>query len=221
MLPKEEQIRKIIKFSNQPVLICPESRFDHILEGVVEELNVSVSDLIIFEPSEGIEPLREKFNKIFIRPHSSEFKLFVIRSVDKLSSEQANTLLKVLEEPPVYARILLSADNISSVIRTIKSRVKSVILSSDLQINERESALIGWFGGSFSSYLKEIAKLEDDEILSELNGGLEDCRRKGLNELNSELFKSMAQALSLISNTNVNRKLLLEKLYWEVKEKRK
>lgn len=221
MLPKEEQIRKIVKSSNQPILICPESKFDLILEGIVEELNVSTSDLIVFEHGEGIEVLREKFNKIFIRPHSSEFKLFVIKSVDRLTLEQANTLLKVLEEPPVYARILLSADNISSVIKTIKSRVKSVILPCERPIDERESALAKWFEEPFSGYLKEIAKLEDDEILTELNGGLEDCRRKGLNELNSELFKSMAQALSLISNTNVNRKLLLEKLYWEVKEKRK
>jgi hypothetical protein len=73
----------------------------------------------------------------------------------------------------------------------------------------------------FDSYLKEINKLGDDEFVSELKGGLEECRRKGLNKLNTDSFRALANTLGLISNTNVNRKLLFEKLYWEVKENRK
>jgi len=218
MLSKQEQIRKIIRSTNQPILVCPESAFGPILEDIITDLKISVSDFIEFQPDEGVEVLREKFNKVFMRPHSSEFKLFVVRSIDLLNVAQANTLLKVLEEPPSYARIVLSANNISSVIPTIKSRVKSVILPNTEQLNDRECALLGWLELAFSDYLKQISKIEDDDAVYELKGGLEDCRRKGLNELNTKLFKSIAGALELISNTNVNRKLILEKLYWEVRK---
>lgn len=221
MLSKEERIRKVVKSSNQPLLICPQSSSGSIIKNIISEFNISASDVVTYAPDEGVEELRNKFKKIYIRPHSSSNKLFVIYSVDRFSAEQANTILKVLEEPPEYSRIILFADSISSVIATIRSRASLVILPSDSQNNAREVGLFDILEQPFNLYLKKISTLEDNELISLIYGGLEDCKRKGLNELNTTLFKILAKALDDMSNMNVSRKLVLEKLYWEVRETKK
>jgi DNA polymerase-3 subunit delta' len=50
-------------------------------------------------------------------------KIYVIDSAEKMTEQAQNALLKILEEPPAYAMIMLMCNNILSMLSTIKSRV--------------------------------------------------------------------------------------------------
>jgi DNA polymerase III subunit delta' len=59
-------------------------------------------------------------------PFESARRVFVIESVDRMTEEAANRLLKTLEEPPAFAHLLLLSDCREDVLATISSRCQQV-----------------------------------------------------------------------------------------------
>ncbi|HUO75431.1 MAG TPA: AAA family ATPase [Candidatus Paceibacterota bacterium] len=68
-----------------------------------------------------IEAVRDMKHWVVFRP-AGTYKTVVIDDADRLGAEAANTLLKVLEEPPTYAKFLLITDRPGAVMPTISSR---------------------------------------------------------------------------------------------------
>ncbi|NCQ67486.1 MAG: AAA family ATPase [Alphaproteobacteria bacterium] len=66
------------------------------------------------------------------------WRIAVIDSVDDLPSKGANTLLKVLEEPPHKCLLILISQNLESVLPTLRSRTQ-IIQFSALSEKETES----------------------------------------------------------------------------------
>ena len=90
------------------------------------DINLSSPDIVEIAPqnlSISINEIRALKNKIFQKPLKSKFRLAIIRSSQKLTLPAQNALLKILEEPPVSAIIVLEAQEEQSIIETIKSRV--------------------------------------------------------------------------------------------------
>jgi len=80
-------------------------------------------DCMIFAPGASIETIREELRPWAYRyPMLGENKVAIILSVDQLSPGAANSLLKLLEEPPEYLSILLTTSLIHDVLPTIRSR---------------------------------------------------------------------------------------------------
>ena len=70
-----------------------------------------------------VEDLRTQFNgDIMIRPYSSPYKIYIVDEAEKLSVQAQNALLKTIEEPPVYAVLLLLTTNAGMLLQTIRSR---------------------------------------------------------------------------------------------------
>lgn len=69
-----------------------------------------------------LEQFDELFQRVVIRLEDGEQFFIVIQSADALSSACANTLLKVLEEPPAGYYFLLTAERLDEVLPTIRSR---------------------------------------------------------------------------------------------------
>lgn len=70
-----------------------------------------------------VEDIRTQVNgDIMIRPYSSPYKIYIIDEAEKLSVQAQNALLKTIEEPPVYAVILLLTTNEGMLLQTIRSR---------------------------------------------------------------------------------------------------
>ena len=70
-----------------------------------------------------VEDIRTQINgDIMIRPYSSPYKIYIVDEAEKLSVQAQNALLKTIEEPPVYAVLLLLTTNAGLLLQTIRSR---------------------------------------------------------------------------------------------------
>lgn len=66
--------------------------------------------------------------QFFLRtpPLGARSKVVVMEDADRMTPDAANALLKVLEEPPPYARLVLTTSAVGAVRATIRSRCLSV-----------------------------------------------------------------------------------------------
>ena len=70
-----------------------------------------------------MDVLRDDFlTRVNRKPFEGRMRVFIFSGVDDLRADQANILLKTLEEPPQNTMILLQANNILNVLSTISSR---------------------------------------------------------------------------------------------------
>jgi len=83
--------------------------------------------------------VRTLINRSQRRPAEARAKVFLITTA-AFMKEAANSLLKVLEEPPDYAHILILAENLGELLPTIRSRCAVVRLGA-LPAEEIESLL--------------------------------------------------------------------------------
>ncbi|QTY26513.1 DNA polymerase III subunit delta' [Flavobacterium sp. CS20] len=61
-------------------------------------------------------------NELALKPHSGVAKVIVIWCADKLNTQAANKLLKLIEEPPEKTFLILTTDKEELLLDTIKSR---------------------------------------------------------------------------------------------------
>lgn len=70
-----------------------------------------------------VDMIRDLSREIFMLPTISKRKVFIIDDADSMNEQAQNALLKVLEEPPEYATIILIVSNKEKLLNTIKSRI--------------------------------------------------------------------------------------------------
>lgn len=71
----------------------------------------------------GVDDVRIQINNdIQVKPYSSPYKIYIIDEAEKLTEAAQNALLKTIEEPPVYAVLILLTNNLSALLPTILSR---------------------------------------------------------------------------------------------------
>lgn len=71
----------------------------------------------------GVEDIREQLvNDVQIKPYNGRYKIYIVADADKMTVQAQNALLKTIEEPPVYAVILLLVNNSTALLPTILSR---------------------------------------------------------------------------------------------------
>lgn len=76
-----------------------------------------------------IEEVRNLIDEVYLKPTYSKRKVIIIDDADKMNMNAQNALLKVLEEPPVYATLILITSNKDKIIKTILSRVTEIKFS--------------------------------------------------------------------------------------------
>ncbi|MCF6158611.1 MAG: DNA polymerase III subunit delta' [wastewater metagenome] len=96
--------------------------------------NNAFSDLLFILPEKNsriikIEQLKYLQEFLNVRPLESKQKMVIIQSADKMNEEASNCLLKTLEEPPLYAIIILIVTSLDAVKDTIRSRCQIVRFS--------------------------------------------------------------------------------------------
>ena len=81
---------------------------------------------IIQAESEGgtlkVEQVREVRRSLTLKPYQSQYRVAIFLRFQEANDNAANALLKVLEEAPSYAVLILTADNPEAVLPTILSR---------------------------------------------------------------------------------------------------
>lgn len=101
-------------------------------------------DLHIIENCESqikIEDIRSIQRQVNFRPYEGAMKIFIIDNAHRLNPESANSLLKLLEEPPKDSLIILITHKLQVIFKTVLSRCK-VIKFAPLVRAELESILI-------------------------------------------------------------------------------
>ena len=69
-----------------------------------------------------IEQMRTLRKIAYLKPMMGKKRVFVVVDADKMTEEAANSLLKILEEPPLFSYIILVARNPLLIMSTIQSR---------------------------------------------------------------------------------------------------
>ena len=73
-----------------------------------------------------IDAIRELRRDLHMRPFEADRRVYLVHHAHLLNDDAADALLKDLEEPPLYAVIVLIADDLGSLPETIRSRCQLV-----------------------------------------------------------------------------------------------
>ncbi|KKQ18830.1 MAG: polymerase III, delta prime subunit protein [Berkelbacteria bacterium GW2011_GWA1_36_9] len=166
-----------------------------------------------------IDHVRALISWMYLKPHSSALKLAVLSGVENMTTQAANSLLKILEEPPTYAVLILQSARKEKILPTILSRCQVI-----RQVNNQnkttpsnflESSKIAQL--SIKERFDYVAKIITDENLGEIiNLWEEEIRSQLLSgEDTREKLKSIIKTRHLLF-TNTSVKLLLENLLLEM-----
>lgn len=106
--------------------------------------------------------VRQVIDSVFYKPVEARSKV-VIFTESSFMKEAANSLLKVLEEPPEYATLILLTTNPGELLPTIRSRCVSFTLAA-LPVPELESALAATRKDLKPAQRQLIARLADGAV---------------------------------------------------------
>jgi len=85
--------------------------------------------ILINNETIGISQTRELKEIAFLSPISGRYRVFIIENAENLTLPSANSLLKVLEEPPASSIFIFTARDLNNILKTIISRALIVPFS--------------------------------------------------------------------------------------------
>lgn len=158
-------------------------------------------DFSVIEAGEGsisIDDIRSLQSGIIIRPLYSARKVYLIPDAENMTVQAQNGLLKILEEPPSYAVIILTASNFEALMETIRSRTVKYsfkkysndeikkILGAKFELEKDKVELIARYSDGVPG---TAVKLADSEDFIELRNKTIDLMLKINNSRLSETFE--------------------------------
>jgi DNA polymerase-3 subunit delta' len=155
-------------------------------------------------------------DKIFLK-QDKKYIVFVVHNAHNMTREASNSLLKILEEPPSYAIIILVTQNITQMIPTIMSRCKKINYQNRIEkkIDKRYINILNEVRES--SFLYQRFQIAEKISKSEFNieNMLEDWilyLKSKMSCKNIGMIKTIYRFLK-IYNKSLNKKLFLENLF--------
>lgn len=160
-----------------------------------------------------LEAVKQLQKKLSLTAVGQNYRVAIIRTAQNLNVSAQNALLKILEEPPKKAIIILVAENEQELLPTIVSRcqVKRFKLLAEKEFGEmlgtnlsNKEELLFWSFGR-PGFLKEL--LDDDAKLVE--------KQEIVKELQSIFLASGNEKLFLAEQLSKNVPVLLKKMdFW-------
>ena len=122
-----------------------------------------------------IEQMRELKKAAYLKPMVGRKRVFIVDSAEKMSPNAANSILKILEEPPFFSHIILVTSYPFTIMPTIKSRCQvlnfSPVSQQDIQscllqreYTEEKAKILSLL---VRGNLKQAINMEWDEIRSQ------------------------------------------------------
>ncbi len=183
-------------------------------------------ELVDLEQTLGIEDIRNIQKKIFLKPFRGEKKAIIFKLGFGITVEAQNSMLKLLEEPPLNTLIFLITNNVNSFLPTILSRVKIIeIKGLKPEINEdglNEILSLDGIGDSLA--LAQIVGKDKNEAISWLEQTILAARDEMLKKLDDKQeclkYRKLIHKLELthydLKTTNANHRLALENLFLNI-----
>jgi DNA polymerase-3 subunit delta' len=94
--------------------------------------NGNFPDVMVLSPEKNIlkiEQMRAMKQTAYLKPMTGRKRIFIIDQAEKMNDEAANSVLKILEEPPSFTHIILVTHNPYLILPTIKSRCQDLNFS--------------------------------------------------------------------------------------------
>lgn len=176
----------------------------------------------------GIQKAKEGAKFLIDKPYELAHKFLVFKDAEKLTTQAQNSLLKTLEEPPSYARIILLTKSQNSLLETIVSRCKKInalapgnlkelagegskkitlkkILA--MEIGER----LDWAAEHYKEEFEDIILVLENWILQEREMMIK-AKNNDVAKVKANNIKKIMKIVEDLENTNVNTRLALENL---------
>ena len=130
------------------------------------------------EPLLKIDAIRQLQKEINLKAYEGAYKVFIIDNAHTLTSEAANSLLKILEEPPKKSLIILISDKPNLLFKTVISRCKIIkfsplkreileeLLRKDYKLDHSFAHFLAYFS---DGSLGRALKLKDEDIIGKRN----------------------------------------------------
>ncbi len=78
-----------------------------------------------------MEAVREVISLSRIPPSEDGYRIFIFRNCEKMRWDAQNALLKLLEEPPAYIRLLLFTTKKEALLPTVRSRCRLISITDE------------------------------------------------------------------------------------------
>ena len=178
------------------------------------------SDALVLDANDGeggIEAVRLAGKFLWQKPAVSAKRTLVIDRADSLTVPAQNAILKIAEEPPAHALIILLVKTPEGLLPAVRSRFQQIFIAGESRIANGESQIAKSFLKSsvakrkdlLKALMEEVKETENGQILEDFVTGLIlELRRDKLK--NWKGLKELLARWSLIKQFNVNKKLQLE-----------
>ncbi len=141
----------------------------------------------------GVDDVRGIGHFLSMTPAEGGWRVVVVDSVDELNPNAANALLKVLEEPPSRAILLLVCHNSASLLPTVRSRCIK------MQMRPLEMSLVA---SLTKEYMPDLSERDADRLAQLSDGSI--GRALALNDAGGlDLWKEMSVLLSSLPRMDV------------------
>jgi len=192
-------------------------------KGHPDRVDISFADK---KKSISINQIRSLIGFMSTKPYSSKYKIAVIKPAGKMTIQAQSALLKILEEPPFYAVIILSAKSEQSLLATLISRCR-IIKPEAKEKNFFEghenmtsfSTVLDYSVGERLKLAESLAKKEKVFVISLLEYWIREERYEMTHNQKFTKHKNIELLLSFlrdVEGTNVNTRLALENLFFKV-----
>ncbi len=158
-----------------------------------------------------IEYIRQMQKEISLRAYEGRKKVFIIDNAHNLTADAANSLLKILEEPPSGTVIILISAKPALLFKTITSRCKVMkfyplgrakledSLKKDFRLDNNLAHYLAYF---CEGRIGRALRLKDTDILREKNAVIEtftSAKRAGLSRIATETRDDMRTQLNILA----------------------
>ena len=207
-----------LKF-NSLLLVCSRLQQDQEIKNLADKYKIdskNALDYFKISPQKkqiSIEQIRELKGHIYQKPIKAKVKFVVVKDADMLTIEAQNALLKLLEEPPSHAVIVLATERKQKLLPTVRSR------TVEINVSLKKKSLPKNFesqGNNFDEAITILSQIEDPKTW--IDQQIENFYQRLLAEVNKnnpdeiEAISKRIEALSYskkLIEANVNAKFVL------------
>ena len=204
---------------NSLLLVCSRLKQDQGIKNLADKYKIdSKNALDYFEISPqkkqiSIEQIRELKRHIYQKPIRAKVKFVAVKDADLLTMEAQNALLKLLEEPPSHAVIVLATERKQKLLPTVRSR------TVEINVSLKKKRLPKNFesqGNNFDEAITILSQIEDPKAW--IDQQIENFYQKLLFEVsknNPDEIKAISKRIEDLSyskkliEANVNAKFAL------------
>lgn len=158
----------------------------------------STSDICIVEGEKSIsvDTVREITSEIYLKPFHFSKKIYLVKDADKMTVQAQNALLKVFEEPPSYAILILLTSNLSLLLPTILSRGTQVRFAPLTPLELKQC-------------FEKMGKIvPPEEILNRANGSVTEALALMESDSYTEMHKKVSKDMMLFLKHKTTKEML-------------